>query len=421
MVKQFFIFVPCFCIIAIMNKDKKFSLLILITALFGIGMVLSDIYVNIFIWRLKNNFSMICVYLMATYAVIPLFFYLNGILARHLDRVIIYRAGIAFYAAFYLSVILLGEKVSGHLIEIGILKGLAMGFYWFGYHILTFDYTSESNRDKFYGQISAISAASSMIAPPVAGYIIVKMSAFTGYYVVFSLTSVLFIAAVLLASGLKSEPVKHPYRIMDLIFPSNSRWRGVMLGFLFISMRDAITMFIFAVLIVKVTGSEFTLGKVAMFFSVVGVISAWLISKKGSPKKRLNYILYGSIIQFIVSLLLVYKLDFTMLLINAFFTPIADNLIRIPLNAHSLDVIAEDRDSDMRKMEYIAARDFPIAAGRITMLVVFMWLINSIPAEAVKIIIFTVSLVPFGIWLALKSAPPAHPKQHAEAVNSQEA
>ncbi len=404
-----------------MTKNNKFNLLVLITALFGIGMVLSDIYVNIFIWRLKNNFSMICVYLMATYAVIPLFFYINGILARKVDRVIIYKSGIAFYAAFYLSVIMLGEKVSHHLIEIGILKGLAMGFYWFGYHILTFDYTNEKNRDKFYGQISAISAASSMIAPPVAGYIIVKMSGFTGYYIVFGLTSILFIAAVILASALKSDPVSYPYKILDLIFPKNKRWRGVMLGFLFISVRDAITMFIFAVLIVKVTGSEFTLGKIAMFFSVVGIISAWLISKKGSPQKRLNYILYGSIIQFLSSLLLVYKIDFTTLLINAFFTPIADNLIRIPLNAHSLDVIAEDANSEKRKMEYIAARDFPIAAGRIAILAIFMWLINKIPGEAVKTIILIVSLVPFGIWLSLISAPPAHPSRHTESVNYQEA
>jgi hypothetical protein len=56
-------------------------------------------------------------------------------------------------------------------------------------------------------------------------------------------------------------------------------------------------------------------------------------------------------------------------------------------------------------MEYIVTRDLPIAAGRIIMMIIFMVLIQYLPETGLKIIIFLISLCPFGVWLAIKSKP----------------
>ena len=58
-----------------MNTEKRYKHLVLITVLFTLGMVLSDVFVNIFIWRLKSNFELICIYAISTYAVVPFVFY----------------------------------------------------------------------------------------------------------------------------------------------------------------------------------------------------------------------------------------------------------------------------------------------------------------------------------------------------------
>jgi YQGE family putative transporter len=388
-----------------MHKQIQLKNLITITILFTIGMVLSDVFVNIYIWRLKNNFMLLSIYLMGTYAVIPIVFYANSFIARKTDRVNIYRVGIFLYAAFYLSVIILNQKVTDYLLLVGALKGLAMGFYWFGYHILTLDYTGPENRDRFYSLMTIVSGVSSLIAPPAAGYMIVKMGGFIGYNVIFTVTSVLFIAAAILSAKLKSEPVDHPYKIKDLIFTKDAKWKGVLWSYFFLTARDAITTFLFAVLIVKVTKSEFKFGEVAVLFSGITIISAWIMSKYSRPGNREKFILSGALIQFFAALVLLYKIDFGFLVLQGLLQPIGDNLVRIPLSAYSMDVIAEKDPKGTRKMEYIVTRDLPIAAGRIIMMIIFMVLIQYLPETGLKIIIFLISLCPFGVWLAIKSKP----------------
>jgi hypothetical protein len=68
-----------------------------------------------------------------------------------------------------------------------------------------------------------------------------------------------------------------------------------------------------------------------------------------------------------------------------------------------MDVISENDPEGKRKMEYLVARDLPIAAGRILMMLLFMFLIRHMPVYGIKAVIFVISLAPFGIWLAIKS------------------
>ncbi|MBN2753970.1 MAG: MFS transporter [Candidatus Goldbacteria bacterium] len=386
-----------------MEKQIRLNRLIGITVLFTIAVVLSDVFVNIYIWRLKNNYASLSLYMLSTYAVVPFIFYANGFIARKLDRVSIYRIGIIFYAAFYLCVLVLNQKVTDYLILLGVLKGLAMGFYWFGYHVLTFDYTSPQNRDRFYSITSVASGITSLLAPPVAGYMIVKLGGYTGYYFIFITSALLFISAILMSSSLKSEPVDHPYKIKDLIFTRDKKWRGVLIAYFFLAARDAITMFLFAVLLVKVTDSEFTFGRITILFSAVSITTAYLLGKISKPVHREKLILYGAIIQFAASLVLLVKIDFIFLVIQGLLFPIGDNLIRIPISAYSMDVISESDPEGKRKMEYLVARDLPIAAGRISMMLFFMFLLQHLPVYGIKATIFIISLAPFGIWLALKN------------------
>ncbi|MFP4466003.1 MAG: MFS transporter [Candidatus Goldiibacteriota bacterium] len=385
-----------------METKQKLNRLILITVLFTLGMVFSDVFVNIYIWRLKNNFPLIITYMLSTFCVVPVIFYLMGHLARRTDRVNIYKLGLIFHAVFYLSVIILNENVVNFLIPVGILRGLAMGFYWFGYHVLTYDYTNSGNRDRFYSYASIASGASSLFAPPIAGYIIEKLTDFTGYYAIFGITVILLAAAMILSTTLHSGPINHPYRIKDLIFGGSKRWKGVMRAYFFLTAKDSIQMFLFAVLIVKVTDSEFTFGKIAMIFALLVIITAYLMGKVSKPKNRTGFVFFGCVIQFAGACFLIYEINIITLIIHSVLNPIGDQMIRIPLQAYSLDVMGEDKNINSRKMEYIAAREIPITAGRIITLLIFAAFIQYMPLHGIKSIIFLVSLFPFGAWAAMR-------------------
>jgi hypothetical protein len=104
-----------------------------------------------------------------------------------------------------------------------------------------------------------------------------------------------------------------------------------------------------------------------------------------------------------MSFLLVYKINFYTLLAYGIIGAIADYLVRIPISAHALDVISLDANAGERKMEYIVARDIPVAIGRITMLVVFVTFLRYMPEAGIKTIIVIISTFPFGVYFFMRN------------------
>jgi YQGE family putative transporter len=384
-----------------MDKKESLNKVILITLLFTAGTVLSETFVNVFIWRLKNDYLLLITYLFSCYATIPFVFYLSGYLCMSIDRVWVYKIGIAFHAFFYFFILLYNQNVVSHLIEIGIIKGIAMGFYWFGYHILVFDYTGKDNRDSFYAKLAIISAGLSLVAPFIAGYLINKFTNYKGYYIIFTISSLLFLFAIYISTQLTSTPIKKPYKIEDLIFTKNKKWRNVMWVYFFLSAKDTIAMFLISILVYKATGSEFTLGKFIFLVSGISIITSYLIGKFSKPETRSNLVFSGSIIYFFTCMVLIFKINFQTLLIYGIAAAVADHLVRIPLSAYSLDIIGLDINANERKMEYIVARDIPIAFGRVLILILFVIFLQYINEAAVKTIIFVISIFPYLIYRIL--------------------
>lgn len=382
-------------------KNKNLLIFIITIILFTSGMVLSGAFVNIYIWKLKSDFNLIIKYLISTYVTVPFIFYLCGYIGMHIDRISIYKIGIVFHSFFYFFVLLVREKITDYLIIFGIIYGIAMGFYWFGYHILTIDYTEIGKREKFYSITSIIASISSMLGPLISGFIIHILPDLKGYYVIFAISSFLMISSVVLVSPLKSRPILKPYKIEDLIFTKNKKWLKTMIGYFFLSSKDAISMFLISILVVKTTGSEFTFGKLAFFISLVSITTSYLLGKFSRPYLRNNYVITGAILYFLISFILIYKINFQTLVIYSIIASIAEILIRIPFSAYAMDLISLDANINERKMEYIVARDIPIALGRVTSLVVFLIFIKYFDILAIKLILLLISTFPFAIYWAI--------------------
>lgn len=384
-----------------MEKDKNLKRFMLTIVLFMLASVLSDAFVNIYLWRIKSDYIPITMYMLACYVTVPIVFYLCGFIGMHIDRVTLYIIGIFCYITFYGMVLLFRENIMQQVLLWGFVKGLAMGFFFFGYHILTYDFTSSTNRDSFYANTSIISGVSSLLGPVTAGFIINYFSDFSGYYIIFACSLALFITAVALSFSMKSTPIKRAYKIKDLIFTKNKKWKDTMIAFLFLSGKDTIAAFLIGILVFKSTGSEFSLGKYAMFVAVATITTSWLLSKFSKPNTREGYVLTGAILAFASAFLLLYRINFVTLLIYGIIGAVADFLVRIPISAHALDVISLDANANERKMEYIVARDVPIAAGRIVMLIVFVLFLQYMPVTGIKTIIMLISLFPFGVYWAM--------------------
>jgi MFS transporter, YQGE family, putative transporter len=217
----------------------------------------------------------------------------------------------------------------------------------------------------------------------------------------FGITSFLLLMAAILVMPLKSALIKKPYKIKDLIFTKNKKWFKTMAAYFFLSGKDAIFMFLIAVLVVRATGSEFTFGKYAMLVSGVAILTSFFMSRFSTDRTRKKLVLTGAVISFLISFLLLYSTKFEVLLVYGVLTAIADYLTRIPFSAYSMDLISLDANAGERKMEYIAARDVPIALGRIFTLAVFLVLLRSMDINGIKVIVILVSTFPFAVYWAM--------------------
>jgi YQGE family putative transporter len=298
-------------------------------------------------------------------------------------------------------VLLVREKIIDNLILFGIIYGIAMGFYWFGYHILTIDYTEIGKREKFYSTTSIIASISSMLGPLISGFIIHLLPELKGYYVIFAISSLFMLSSVAIVSPLKSKPILKPYKIEDLIFTKNKKWLKTMVGYFFISGKDAISAFLISILVIKTTGSEFTFGKLAFLVSLTSITTSYLLGKFSKPQTRSKYVITGAILYFSIAFILVYKINFHTLVIYSILASISEIMVRIPFSAYAMDLISLDANINERKMEYIVARDIPIALGRITSLVIFMSFLKYFDIVAIKLILLLISAFPFAIYWAM--------------------
>jgi YQGE family putative transporter len=386
-----------------MDKKKMLKHFIVTISLFMAASVLSDAFVNIYLWRLKADYFPITMYMLACYATVPVVFYLCGYIGMKIDRTAIYILGIFCYVAFYFMVLIFREHITEHVLLWGFIKGLAMGFYWFGYHILTFDFTTTHDRDSFYANTSIISGAASLAGPMIAGFIITAFPSFSGYYIIFACSAVLFITSAAMSYSMKSTPIKKPYKIEDLVFSNDIKWRNTMIAYFFLSGRDAISLFLISILVFKSTGNEFTLGKYSMMVAFSTISTAYILGKFSRPSTRDGFVLAGAVLSFLMSFLLIYRINIYTLLAYGIIGALADYLVRIPISAHALDVISLDANANERKMEYIVARDVPVAIGRITMLCVFITFLRYMPVAGIKAIILLISLFPFGVYFFMRN------------------
>jgi len=79
------------------------------------------------------------------------------------------RLGLFGNGLSYLLILLLGHDAPHWVVALGLLRGVSEGFYWSGFHLVTYDTTSDRDRDRYFGAQATASLLLTATLPPVAG------------------------------------------------------------------------------------------------------------------------------------------------------------------------------------------------------------------------------------------------------------
>ncbi|WP_163193606.1 MFS transporter [Clostridium thermarum] len=356
-----------------MSKEAK--ILIVVSTLFTLAMGLSGIFVNVFFWRQSNSFMLIVLYNLMHYLVTPLAFVAAGWLSKKKNGIWSLRIGLMLFGIFFGMILLIGDCCIFYAYPLGILFGIASGFYWLAYNTLSFDFTSTNNRDTYNGYNGSCSGIAGAIAPITSGFIISSMKGVTGYRVVFIITLTLFVILLGISLLLRCQNYGTKLNLSKAIGKNCEEWQSIRKATFLWGFRDVIIGFTINILIIQTTGSELTLGKLTLLAALISSGAYVLVQKIVKPPRRRASVYLGAIASFVaiwgVIINVNYSTIFLYTVMDAFFLP----FFLIQLSSSTFNVINRAHDEDMR-IEYMINKDLVLNSGRVLSAIVLLILLN---------------------------------------------
>jgi YQGE family putative transporter len=354
--------------------NKELILLLIIGGLYSLGIALSNAFVNVYLWKQSGSFLDLGIYNLSIAIMQPVTFVIAGRWAKKIDRVIVFRLGVAFLAVFYLSVLLIGNNAANNIILLGGLLGIGSGFYWLSFNVLTFEITEPETRDFFNGFLGIMSSSAGMIGPIVAGFVISRFAGDIGYKSIFSISLGLFFCAVILSLFLKRRNAHGRYLLLDVLKERkrNVNWRMITNAHFFQGIREGTFIFVIGVLVFITTGSEFALGKYGLINSAVAFVFYYLATRLITKKMRKKSILIGGILLYASIFLILFDLTYAKLIMYAITIAIAYPMLLVPYISLTYDVIGRSWNAAEARIEYIVVRELFLNLGRITSILLFI-------------------------------------------------
>ncbi|MFD2046077.1 MFS transporter [Ornithinibacillus salinisoli] len=365
--------------------NRDLILLLLIGGLYSLGIFLSNTFVNIYLWKQAGDYITIAVYNLAIFLFQPITFILAGKIAKKVDRIIVLRLGVIFLSLFFLCVLFIGEKAATYNFLLGSLLGIGYGFYWLAFNVLTFEITEPETRDFFNGFLGVLQSFGGMIAPISAGIIISRMSENVGYTVIFTVSFILFICAVVSSLFLKRRSAEGSFYFKRIVQERkhNKNWARILNAHVFQGLREGIFMFVISIWIYIVTKSELSLGMFNLFFSGCSFIFYFLTTKFVKQSKRKQSILFGSLLLYLSLFIILIHASYVTLIIYGILIGIAYPIINVPYMSLTYDVIGKARKAKELRIEYIVVREFFLNIGRVVSITVFLCAVSLFEAEKI--------------------------------------
>lgn len=385
--------------------NRDLVLLLTIGGLYALGIFLSNTFVNIYLWKQSGEYIDIAFYNLSVYIMQPLTFILAGRWAKRIDRVIVLRLGVIFLSLFFITVLIVGDQAATYKILLGSVLGVGYGFYWLAFNVLTFEITEPETRDFFNGFLGLLQSFGGIVGPVLAGYIISRLAANTGYTVIFTISLTLFVVAVVASMFLNRRSAKGDFSFRRVIRERkrDHNWQRILYAHIFQGLREGTFLFVISIWVFITTQSEFALGKFSLVYSAFAFLFYYIATRVIKPKRRKWAIFIGGLTLYLALYLILINLSYPVLLIYAAIIGMAYPIIYVPYLSLTYDVIGKAWHAAEMRIEYIVVRELFLNFGRVLSIGIFLLGITLFsPETAIPYILMIVGVGHFVIYFFIK-------------------
>lgn len=385
-------------------------LLLSVHGLFILSSALSGTFLNVYLWKSRQDYTMLGWFTIAQQVALGLTFWAAGKWVKEHNKMNALRLGIAVSGLFYLCVLWAGRDAVHYIWPLGLLFGVSLGLFWLAFNVVYFEISNAENRDWFNGWIGLLGSVTGIIGPWLAGWVITWMHGDEGYRLIFTVSLVIFAAAVVLSFFLRKRPVQNDYNWLEGLrrLKEGGVWKYAVWGLAVQGMREGVFSFLITLLVFVATDQESKLGQFALITSAVSLVSYWACGKWFKPQFRKIGMLVGAVLMLLVILPLLLAVNYTTLLVLGIGTSLFIPLYMMPAISVSFDLMGLNQENVEKRVELVVLRELSLTLGRITGLLVFI-LVLSIKQDTLTITLLLLFLgaSPIGSWLFMRRLFPS--------------
>ena len=321
-----------------------------------------------------SNILPLAIYkLVAVISIYAVFLFTRN-LAKSEHRINLLRIGIILDFIYFLTILILRDKVVDYIYLVGILYGLEEGFYYSVYNMIESDGVTNNERPRFTGSYTATSSVLSIIFPLIFGSLIYA----TGFLK--SLIIVLIIVALRIVLSFifkdKNIPKSNKCNMTKYfkLTENNKKLKYLYKSVFYhgLTFSEAAFSYIVTIYIIKVFSNSFSLGVFTSIFNIVTCIIG-ILYIKCLKKEYYPIVLKVSTVLIVVTLILMvfYCNPVTIVIFNLFQT-IFKNLQDLILGNNQSDLSNIEIIRKEYKVEYWLLNETYIFFGRVVSALIFI-------------------------------------------------
>lgn len=331
--------------------------------------------------------------ILAIYSVI----FLTRNFAKSKHRANLMRIGIVLDFVYFLTIILLKDKVVDYIYLVGLLYGLEEGFYYSVYNILESDGITNEERAKFAGTYTATESILSIIFPLIFGSLIYATGFLKSLIAVFIIVIIRIILSFVykdtnIPKGNKTN-MKEYFELTKKDKKFKQMYIVEFLNGLVYS--EAAFSYIVTIYIIKVFSNSFSLGVFTSIFSIITFIIGILFAKFIKKKYYAKAIKVSMIFTILSLVLMILNCNAVTIVLFNLFQTISKKLKNLITGNNQANLSNDSRIQKEYKTEYWLANETSLVIGRIISSSIFILIAYTDPT--IMIIIFALFLILFTI------------------------
>ncbi|MBI2484595.1 hypothetical protein HYW18_00325 [Candidatus Uhrbacteria bacterium] len=357
--------------------------------LYGVATPVVYVFSNTYLWRQSADPIVLALFNTGFFGGLWFGFLGNGLLLRRFASPRLYFLGCLLQGLVPITLVTLHAKADSVALLLGLVLGVAGGFYWGNRNYLTSELTVGPRRLKFISLESTATLLAAVLSPVITGWLLV-LGERTGWYTTQSAYQVAagFAFVVLIVAGLLVAHITHVLPPLEhlRIHSRRGRWNQLRLLEVFNGFVDGLEGAIPLVILLTFVGLEHAIGTIDSLAAILASLGLYLIGKWARHDHHINLLRLWVVFTFLGRAL--FSLLYSTAGALVFYT--VEGFVGGFRWNSMVSVVYEtiDREQDgqasARRYAYLTDRELFLNAGRVSALLLFIVLYANAPEFTIR-------------------------------------